>query len=144
MASLHPTPTRTSISKSSINTSNPTYISIQSVLASLSSARAATETKVTPHVSTTLNPSTTQTGTGSGAGAGITSAPTFVTVTAADGKVLESQIGGSITVGSEIVVSTSRAAAVAGNGREVLGNWPSVVELGAGIAGLLLGGVGVF
>src|SRR4051812_33199666 len=143
LASLHGTPTRTPIKTVSINTNDPSYLSIQSVLASLSSAREATITRVTPHVSTTLNPTTTQPFTKD---SGPVTTPPATLVTAADGRVLQSQIGGSITVGNSIVVSTSKAAAAGGNGRQMFGQtggWPGMVELGLSIGGVLLGVFGV-
>jgi hypothetical protein len=99
------------------------------VLASLSSAREATITRVTPHVSTTLNPTSTKTA-----------------VTGSNGQVLESQTSGSSTVSGKVVASTSVAGAVAGQRGVPLGRgtWEQMIELGVGAGGLVLGLVGIF
>jgi carbohydrate-binding DOMON domain-containing protein len=103
------------------------------VLASLSSAREATITKVTPHVSTTLNPTKT-------------SASTTTGVNGSNGQFLESQTSGSSTVSWKAVASTSVAGAVAGQRGVLLsrGTWEQMMELGVGAGGLVLGLVGIF
>jgi carbohydrate-binding DOMON domain-containing protein len=103
------------------------------VLASLSSAREVTITKVTPHVSTTLNPTKT-------------SASTTTGVNGSNGQFLESQTSGSSTVSWKAVASTSVAGAVAGQRGVLLsrGTWEQMMELGVGAGGLVLGLVGIF
>jgi carbohydrate-binding DOMON domain-containing protein len=103
------------------------------VLASLSSAREATITKVTPHVSTTLNPTKT-------------SASTTTGVTGSNGQFLGSQTNGSSTVSGKVVASISVAGAVAGQRGVPLGRgtWEQLMELGVGAGGLILGLVGIF
>ena len=103
------------------------------MLASLSSAREATITKVTPHVSTTLNPTQT-------------SASTTTGVTGSNEQFLESQTSGSSTVSGKVVASTSVAGAVAGQRGVLLGGgtWEQMMELGVGAGGLVLGLVGIF
>jgi carbohydrate-binding DOMON domain-containing protein len=122
IASFRATTTTTTLK--SVNTSNPTYLSALSVLASLSSAREATITKVTPHVSTTLNPTKT-------------SASTTTGVTGSNEQFVESQTSMS---------STSVAGAVAGQRGVLLGRgtWEQMMKFGVGARGLVLGLVGIF
>lgn len=131
IASFRGTTTTTTLK--SVNTSNPTYLSALSVLASLSSAREATITKVTPHVSMTLNPTKT-------------SASTTTGVTGSNEQFVESQTSRSSTVSGKVVASTSVAGAVAGQRGVLLGRGTreQMMKFGVGAGGLVLGLVGIF
>ena len=93
------------------------FLSIESELASLSSANAAKITKVTPHVLTTLGPSTTS---GSGTGSRL-------------GQLGESQSG-------TLPSSTSKAGGGRVWGAQSTGIW----EMSSGMFGLFIGLLSVF
>lgn len=93
------------------------FLSIESELASLSSANAAKITKVTPHVLTTLGPSTTS---GSGMGTRV-------------GELGESQSG-------SLLNSTSKA----GGGRACRVESTGIWEVTSGLFGLFVSLLGVF
>jgi hypothetical protein len=93
------------------------FLSIESGLAPLSSANAAKITKVTPHVLTTLGPSTTS---GPGPGTRV-------------GQLRETQSG-------SLLSSTSKA----GGGRAWGGESTAIWEASSGMFGLFIGLLGVF